>query len=391
MYSHIFGPREDDDFDEIFNTDYLDTPLETSGIQSTFDVGCNSPNFEDTQADDNFPDTFNKSFVNCVHSPDSSLSMSIQSSQLFSNVQTQDDLQRRSTSVRQTVTQEYENPSIPPTQDDSAVSPLFWDMSTNFTSGRRPISSDNIHQTMNTNFLDNVASPENSLAESRITNEASLSKLSFNSLMRRSLMNELLNPPSSAIRPTMMTQGNVDLSQGVAFSPFFNNTTTNLRSGGRQGTQNNHWNVPNMSQQIDGRSSQAYDCRSQMNLFKRNDRTCSNQSFNLNSQRQSDSHILHQNDFTSQQSTNQQILFGSYQPPSNIIDVSSLPKSIFHLYLRIKSGGSSDWTFIFALSAQMCQEFMPMNSNVTLKMGLLLSIASINTVILLYKITPHYH
>lgn len=63
-----------------------------------------------------------------------------------------------------------------------------------------------------------------------------------------------------------------------------------------------------------------------------------------------------------------------------ISNVSSLPESIIDLYEQIKSADLSDWSFVYALSAQACQEFMPMNYNVSLKTSLLLSLASIDVV-----------
>lgn len=63
-----------------------------------------------------------------------------------------------------------------------------------------------------------------------------------------------------------------------------------------------------------------------------------------------------------------------------IANASSLPQSIRDLYTQIKNYKLADWSFVYALSAQTCQEFLPINYNVTLKTSLLLSIASIDTV-----------
>ncbi|KAI9589997.1 minichromosome maintenance domain-containing protein 2 [Glossina fuscipes] len=57
-------------------------------------------------------------------------------------------------------------------------------------------------------------------------------------------------------------------------------------------------------------------------------------------------------------------------------DASSIPKSVKQLYDVIKTK-YTDFAFIYALSAQLCQDRIPMDCFVTLKMGLLLSLASI--------------
>uniref|UniRef100_A0A1B0FGR9 Uncharacterized protein n=1 Tax=Glossina morsitans morsitans TaxID=37546 RepID=A0A1B0FGR9_GLOMM len=57
-------------------------------------------------------------------------------------------------------------------------------------------------------------------------------------------------------------------------------------------------------------------------------------------------------------------------------DASSIPKSVKQLYDVVKAK-YTDFAFIYALSAQLCQDRIPMDCFVTLKMGLLLSLASI--------------
>ena len=70
-------------------------------------------------------------------------------------------------------------------------------------------------------------------------------------------------------------------------------------------------------------------------------------------------------------------------PPEDAADASlsqpyivEYPESIINLFQSIRSS-FSDYSFIHALSAQMCQEVLPMDCYVTLKLGLLLSIVSI--------------
>lgn len=66
--------------------------------------------------------------------------------------------------------------------------------------------------------------------------------------------------------------------------------------------------------------------------------------------------------------------------PPNTNDVqicrSSIPLSVQKLYEKITKS-LSDWSFVYAVAAQLCQDMFPMDCYVNLKMGLLLSIASI--------------
>lgn len=57
-------------------------------------------------------------------------------------------------------------------------------------------------------------------------------------------------------------------------------------------------------------------------------------------------------------------------------NVYSIPFSIRQLYDIVKTK-YSDFAFIYALSSQLCQDRVPMECFVTLKMGLLLSLVSI--------------
>lgn len=61
---------------------------------------------------------------------------------------------------------------------------------------------------------------------------------------------------------------------------------------------------------------------------------------------------------------------------SSTADASLMPSSVKQLYDVIREQ-YSDFSFMYALSAQLCQDRVPMDCFVTLKMGLLLSLASI--------------
>lgn len=58
------------------------------------------------------------------------------------------------------------------------------------------------------------------------------------------------------------------------------------------------------------------------------------------------------------------------------VDISLTPASVKQLY-DVVSGEYSDFAFIYTLSAQLCQDRIPMDCFVILKMSLLLSLASI--------------
>lgn len=68
-----------------------------------------------------------------------------------------------------------------------------------------------------------------------------------------------------------------------------------------------------------------------------------------------------------------------HQPNSDnsTADFTFLPMSVKQLYDVVKTQ-YSDFAFIYALSAQLCQDCIPMDCCIALKMALLLSIASIS-------------
>lgn len=58
-------------------------------------------------------------------------------------------------------------------------------------------------------------------------------------------------------------------------------------------------------------------------------------------------------------------------------DITLIPSSVSRLFDQI-TGRYSDFAFVFSLAAQMCQDLLPMDSFIHLKIGLLLSLASID-------------
>ncbi|XP_068159012.1 LOW QUALITY PROTEIN: uncharacterized protein [Drosophila tropicalis] len=70
-------------------------------------------------------------------------------------------------------------------------------------------------------------------------------------------------------------------------------------------------------------------------------------------------------------------LFGSKSTKSSRPDLRLMPESISKLYSLICSN-NSDYAFVYALSAQLCQKIVPMDCFVYLKMALLASLASID-------------
>ncbi|XP_075157367.1 meiotic 218 [Haematobia irritans] len=65
-----------------------------------------------------------------------------------------------------------------------------------------------------------------------------------------------------------------------------------------------------------------------------------------------------------------------FQINNSTADATMMPSSVKQLYDVIKEQ-YSDFSFIYALSTQLCQDRIPMDCFITLKMGLLLSLASI--------------
>lgn len=192
------------------------------------------------------------------------------------------------------------------------------------------------------------------------TSNTSLGNLSFYSLMQRSLMRDNLQQSSSSFQLALVTPSatQTDHTQGSSFSQFFNLPVLS----GTEPTQN----TCNLSQALTNTTNRLSGSSDFLRQFEEG-----------------------QLDSQSQPLQTTSSIFGSYRQPNdnqNYVesqqyspDTSLLPKSILELYEQIKSSGLSDWSFVYALSAQTCQEFMPMSYNVTLKMSLLLSIASIDT------------
>lgn len=184
-----------------------------------------------------------------------------------------------------------------------------------------------------------------------------LPELSLYSLMQKSAMRDYLQ--SNTVEP-MITQQNDSLSQ---WDPVFS------LSGDQEEYQTNPKNpLETVINDSSGRMTASSNIRSTSLDGLLN--------VNFSQHHQQSAQIDETQGFLTCES-----LFGSYQLPSTIIgNVNSIPKAITNLYAQIKSAGYSDWSFVHALSAQTCQEYLPMSSNVFLKKSLLLSIASIDTV-----------
>lgn len=197
------------------------------------------------------------------------------------------------------------------------------------------------------------------------TNDTSLSNLSFYSLMKRSLMRQNFQPPCSSTQLDVTTPC---VTPGYAiedetFSQFFNN-----RSFSTSGPSCSDFDTRNLSLEI---ASPVYFPGSDGHPYREDEQSDLTPPANMETARS----IL--DPFQSQNNTRDECPSNQHQ---NGATASNLPKSILDLYEQIKSSGLSDWSFVYALSAQTCQEFLPMNYNITLKTSLLLSIASIDTV-----------
>lgn len=73
------------------------------------------------------------------------------------------------------------------------------------------------------------------------------------------------------------------------------------------------------------------------------------------------------------------------EPPSQIEASthrwrSIVPERVLQLFSQIRSS-LSDWAFVHTISAQLCQDFLPMDCFVSLKQGLLLSLASFQVIV----------
>lgn len=92
----------------------------------------------------------------------------------------------------------------------------------------------------------------------------------------------------------------------------------------------------------------------------------------------SDTDHENENIFASSQCSPENTLRSTLPADSNNIHICwlGIPLSVKKLYEEIHKS-LSDWSFVYAVAAQLCQDMLPMDCYVNLKMGLLLSIASI--------------
>lgn len=83
-----------------------------------------------------------------------------------------------------------------------------------------------------------------------------------------------------------------------------------------------------------------------------------------------------ENIFASGQCSPENTLRSTLPADNNVqVDWSCIPLSVQKLHQEITKS-LSDWSFVYAIAAQLCQDILPMDCYVNLKMGLLLSIAS---------------
>lgn len=305
MYSRIFGPKEDDDYDEIFNLDAIDCrPEDYCTVSGNRQVASNeietalqTPRYDIFCEKGKVSQMFKTNFLN--YAPLSSDSAVWTESQMTKNTTvsnqylperfnriTDEHLDGRGGSFRPSLNRERDNMFLS-TQEEMDVTCLIQ-------------SNNNVHRSSSDNFVNYVNSLEDNFEQ-----------------------------PSSSFQQALLTPTIEDIPTQ---SLHFNNCTGN-------------W-----SQEVPVPTGGSND-----DFCLRLDES--------------------QHDTQSQEQHCSAIL-------SNLdrLNTFSIPESVFDLYKQIKGGDLSDWSFVYALSAQTCQEFMPMNYNITLKICLLLSIASIDTV-----------
>lgn len=348
MHSRIFYTDDDVDYDQILNLDGIDPqPIRTfsnvvnnrqnvSEIEKRYHMAAALQ----TPKIDSFLNLEKPQTSNFAFSSDSAVGTESQMTKICSmsnlisptaSIQTNQTFEGRGKSP---MAQDVNNLVFRLTQDET--------FSRHFEDSAMDISSDGCRfQSIN---VRTSSSNGDYASEPRFTNEPTMSNLSFYSLMQRNIMKENIEQPSSSrFQLAMATQDN--LTQGVVFTPFFDNRS--ISGDGKRSVY--HQSQEIFSPEVPNFSSVSASYR-QFEGSHRDDQSQGQDCFNI---------MSHQN------------------RPKNAY---SIPKSVFDLYTQIKSTDLSDWSFVYALSAQACQEFMPMSYNVALKTSLLLSIASIDLV-----------
>lgn len=399
MSSSVFGPKEDDDYDVLFNLDDVEpqyniqdsravvnnrqiAPKEIEPIW-TLEAACDTPKC-DVYTNNSNPQMFDTSLENVFSSTncDSAVGtftknsvVSMQSSPMLLNGMTNQNCEGQGSSIW--MAQEVGSQFFLSTQDEM-FSQDFVIPSTHST---------NACVLQSTNNDRHSSSFNSALATELRPTNTSLANHSWFSLMQRSLMKENIRFPSTSCQLTRTTQEQDNLCQDETFSSFFKAPA--IPGDDRSALQNN-LNPSNSFQEIPYLTSQYLltgsiedSCRRVMEnqQHSQSQRSPPEGIFTGRSMEDFYRRIMENQHYSqSQRAPLESLLTGRSIDQNTNEKAYSLPQSIIDLYEQIKSTGLSDWSFVYALSAQTCQEFMPMNFNVTLKTSLLLSIASIDTV-----------
>lgn len=361
MYSRIFGLKESDDIDEIFNLDDLDPPQinESQNIaniqptnQSGFLSALQTPQITENPRPpilDSALGTLSDVLIDeCFQNDDFEVSYGHLDSAVGTGSQ--------STGSYQSFADEISVASFE-SQRISMREPSEADM---FSQDIQMDGISNDHFILSNAFgssirnVDNFVGSFNSTLPSTpgsSTGGAALSELSFYSLLRRGIMRANLHQSGSSVplslQSSRVTQ--VRSTQSESTSQFFNGQSISASFPGAS------FNGLNVENHFPADRSTSFEIE-QLSPFT----TPPSQAL-----------------FEERASKLQE---GNYFDSQETQISSKLPESILNLHEEIKGSGLSDWSFVYALSAQTCQEFLPMNYNVTLKTSLLLSIASIDTV-----------
>lgn len=376
MHSRIFGLKEGDDLDKIFSLDDWESePDIQQETQQTgaFESALQTPMSPEPHRAGNSDSAFgtentlriigttsdrlsaNRSFDSAVGTKSPSTTDALPSQSPFNF------LNRRTTETFDSQVSDAwpflsgRNASQVPSE--SLFSQEFATSSINATSDGCLIPATNNDRDSQQSF-DNFFTSTNRSSQHQATNHTSLGNLSFYSLMKRSLMKDNLQQPTSSIQLELITPTatQTDYTQHGEFSQFFNST-------GNEPTQNSSQNLAQVTANSTNQSAGSNDA-----FFRQ---------------------FEDQHDSQSQLFQTASSIFASYLTQVNehpdvaetqqySSGTSIVPQSIIDLHEQIKGSGLSDWSFVYALAAQSCQEFMPMSYNVTLKTSLLLSIASID-------------
>lgn len=380
----VFGPKDEDDYDEIFNLDCVDpqynihnssafvnnrqiAPISTERRWSCADA-CETPKFDLIPSNENCQLSNNNLATNVRRSQysDSAVGSSLlarnstlsmhSSSKLFNDI-TYDDSEGRGSSLRMSMAPVRDRSNFPSTQDE-----------------------------MFSQAFGNSSMDSSSVAtQPRLTNDSSLANHSFFSLMQRSMLKEHLQLPTSSFQLSVASQEHEIKTSGETFSSIFKTPTIG------EGARYYNLNPVSQSQEISAVTSQDLRTGSIEDSYRQvmenqhsSQSQCAAADGIFTGCSIEDSYRRVMEKRHDEQPQRQNVILSSQNQNSKFIDVSSLPRSVVDLYQQIKSTQLSDWSFVYALSAQVCQGFMPMNFNVTLKISLLLSIASIDSVSLAY-------